>query len=82
MPKDLYQISPGAPEYVKVARVRVSAERLLNLQRKAIHATPHISPAHRQPYPHARRKRDHRRSNTSNIVRSTEALMLPPIRTR
>src|SRR6266852_8909210 len=52
----------------------VPAERLLHLQRQSVHAAPHIGAADRQPDPHARGYRDHRRSSTSSTSRSAEAL--------
>ena len=39
---------------VQIAGVRVAPERLLHLQRQAVHAAPHVGVPDRQPHPNAR----------------------------
>ena len=82
MPYDLDQIAPHPSKNVQITGMRVPTERLLHLQRQPVHAAPHIGAANRQPDPHARGNRDHRRSSTSSTSRSAEALTPLPIRTR
>src|SRR5215469_5810621 len=72
MPENLDQVTALAAEYVEIAGMRVMLQSLLNLDRQAVHATPHIGVTHRQPYPHARGDRDHRRDRTSS-TRSSAA---------
>src|ERR1700693_2430709 len=71
MPKNLQQVTASAAEHVKIAGVRVTPQRLLNLQRKAVHPTPHVRHAAGQPYPHTRGRDDHRRS--TDITRRNAA---------
>src|ERR1700687_6140774 len=54
VPKDLQQIPSAPPEDVKITGMRVTLQRFLNLQRKAIHAATHIGVARGDPYAHAR----------------------------
>src|SRR3954454_6407712 len=70
MPKDLDQVASDASEDVKIAAMRIASQRFLNLQRQAVHAAPHVGSPNRKPYPHARGKRNHRRSRTSSTRRS------------
>jgi hypothetical protein len=49
MPENLYEIIPGAPENVKIAAMRVTSQRPLNLQRQPVYPAPHVGPTHRQP---------------------------------
>src|SRR5512134_1753733 len=65
MPENLYQVTAAAAKNVEIAAVRVAPQRLLNLQRQAVHAAPHVRPADRQPHPHPARNRDHRRSKAA-----------------
>ncbi len=71
MPKDLHQIAAPTPEHVEVAGMRITLQRLLNLQGQAVHAAAHIRVAVGQPYPHAARRDDHRR--TALITRRSVA---------
>src|SRR5712675_946262 len=80
MPDNLDQIATGASEDVKVARVRIAPQCLLDLQSQAIHASPHVRSSDREPHPHTRGNRDHRRSSTSSTRRRTCAST--PLRTR
>ncbi len=54
MPKSLQQTTRAAPEHVKIARVRITLQRLLHLQCQAVHAATHVGVAVGQPDPHAR----------------------------
>lgn len=40
MPENLDQIAATTPENVQIARVRIAIQRLLDLHRQAVHATP------------------------------------------
>jgi hypothetical protein len=55
---------------------------LLDLQRQAVHAAPHVGLADRQPHPHPRRNRDHRRDSTLTTAAAKPAGTEPGIRTR
>jgi hypothetical protein len=52
--KDFDQVTAFAPENVKIAGVRIALQPLLDLQRQAVHAAPHVGVADRQPHPHPR----------------------------
>src|SRR5271169_4076982 len=80
MPKNLDQVTSGASEDVKITCVRIPPQRFLDLQSQAIHAAPHVRSSDRQPDPHARGDRDHRRSSTSSTRRS--ACASTPLLTR
>src|ERR1700680_4254956 len=76
VPDNLDQPASGSSKNVQIASMRVPAERLLDLQRQAVHALAHVRAADRQPHPNARGNRDHRRSSTSSTSRSADALDL------
>ena len=38
----------------------IAPQSLLDLQRKSVHAAPHVGPPHRKPHPNPARNRDHR----------------------
>src|SRR5260370_35033597 len=82
MPENLDQITSGAPEDVKIARMRISPQRFLHLQRQAIHTAPHIGSSDRPPDAYTRGYRDHRRSKISSTRRRTFSSKLPQTRTR
>jgi hypothetical protein len=42
VPEDLHQITALAPEHVEVPRVRIALQRLLHLERQAVHTAPHV----------------------------------------
>jgi hypothetical protein len=42
MPNDFNQVASATSENVKIAGVRIAAERLLHLQRQPVHAFPHL----------------------------------------
>src|SRR6266850_2110338 len=68
MPDDLEQVTSGASKDIKIARMRVAAQRLLHLQRQPVHAFAHVGPTDRQPHPNPARSRDHRRASTSTTA--------------
>jgi hypothetical protein len=78
VPDNFNQVAPGTSENIKIACVRVSAKRLLNLQRQPVHAPPHVRPADRQPHSNRGGNRDHRRSRTSSTRRSVDPLTPSP----
>src|SRR6266446_3076529 len=53
-------MTSSASEDVQIAGMRVALQPLLDLQRQAVHAAPHVGVADCQPNPHPRRNRDHR----------------------
>ena len=67
---------------VQIAGVRITSQRLLNLQRQAVHAAAHVGPADRQPYPHPARNRDHRRSKAAITAAARSGEIDAGIRTR
>src|SRR5258705_6082680 len=82
MPDDLEQVTSGASEDVKIARVRVTSQRLLHLQRQPVHAFAHVGPADRQPHPNSRGNRDHRRASASTTAAAKAGDTEAGIRTR
>ena len=49
MPKNFQQVTAFPSEDVKIASMRITTQRLLNLQSKTVHPTPHVCRARRQP---------------------------------
>src|SRR5580704_3269737 len=82
MPDDLDQIGFGASEDIEIARMRIPAERLLHLQRQAVHPLAHVRPPDGQPDLHTRRNRDHRRSSASSTRRNAFPSTPLPMRMR
>jgi hypothetical protein len=82
MPNYFNQVASGTSENVKIAGVRVAAERFLNLQRQAVHTFPHVGPADRQPDPNPRGNRDHRRASAPTTAAANSAGTELGIRTR
>src|SRR5450631_185748 len=82
MPDNLDQIATRISEDKEVACMGIAPQRFLDLQSQAIHAAPHVRSSDRQPDPHARGDRDHRRSSTSSTRRSACASTPLPTRTR
>jgi len=68
VPDDLEQVPSGAPEDVKIARMRVAAQPLLHLKRQPVHALAHVGPADCQPHPNPARNRDHRRASAATTA--------------
>jgi hypothetical protein len=67
-PGDLEQVTSGAPEDVKISRMRVAAQRLLHLQRQPVHAFAHVSPTDCWPHSNPARNRDHGRASASTTA--------------
>jgi hypothetical protein len=67
-PEDLDEVTTLAAKDENMAAIGVAPENLLNLQRQAVHPAPHVSVPGRQPYPCARRERDHRRRRRTFIT--------------
>jgi hypothetical protein len=61
--------------------MRVALQRLLNLDRQAVHPAPHIGVTDRQPNSHARGDRDHRRDNAFITAAASSAGIELGIRT-
>src|SRR6476659_7507414 len=59
MPDHLQQIPATSPEAKQMAAQRVAMQNLLDLQRQACKALPHVGVAGRKPHPYAGRERDH-----------------------
>src|SRR6478672_5760244 len=59
-----------------MAAQRVLAKHSLNLQRQGGESFAHIRVARREPHPHARRDRDHRRSSP-RAIRTTASTSAP-----
>jgi hypothetical protein len=55
---------------------------LLDLDRQAVHAAPHVGVTDRQPYPHTRGNRDHRRANAPTTAAAKAGDTGAGIRTR
>src|SRR5271163_858646 len=53
-------MTSSAAEDVQIAGMPVALQYFLDLQRQAVHPTPHVGVADCQPNPHPRRNRDHR----------------------
>src|SRR5204863_5535615 len=70
-----------AAEHVEIAVMRIALQRLLHLDRQAVHAAPHIGVPDRQPYPHTRGNRDHRRASALTTAAARFAGIEPGIRT-
>src|SRR5882762_9253917 len=52
-----------AAKNIKIAGMRIALQPLLDLQRQAVHAAPHVGVADCQPHPYPRGNRDHRPDN-------------------
>src|SRR5713101_4065069 len=74
-----------AAEYVEIAAMRITLERFLNRQGQRVHAATHVGMACRDPYPHSRSDRDHRRrpsASTATAAVTALASTAPVIRIR
>src|SRR5947209_3575160 len=74
-------MAPLAAEHIEIAGVRIALQHLLHLDRQAVHAAPHIGVPDRQPYPHSRGNRDHRRATALTTAAANSAEIEPGIRT-
>ena len=73
VPEDLQKVAPTAPEDEEIARVRVPAQRFLDLQGQRVHAATHVRHARGQPHPHIATDRDHRAASAMRTRESAEA---------
>lgn len=73
MPKHLQQIAATAAKDKKIAGMRIAPQPLLDLQRQAIHAPPHIRHAAGKPHPNSGRNRNHRRRSKTSRTRDSAA---------
>jgi hypothetical protein len=78
MPKNFDQVTFDSPEDLKIAHVRVSVQRLPDLKGQAVHAPTHVGSPDRQPNPHTRGNRDHRRDRTLTTRASAAASTSAP----
>jgi hypothetical protein len=62
MPKNFQQVTALPAEVLKSAGMWIAMQRLLNLQGKTVHPTPHVRRTGRQPNANPRRRNNHRRS--------------------
>src|SRR4029078_8257491 len=76
VPKTLDEVAATPAKHKKVHAIGICLEGLLNQEREALIALPHIGMATRQPDPHAAWHRDHRRSSTA-ITRPSAAASTP-----
>src|SRR6266404_7013141 len=53
-------MTSSSSEDVQIAGMRIALQYFLDLQRQAVHPTPHVGVADCQPNAHPRRDRDHR----------------------
>jgi hypothetical protein len=68
MPDNLDQIAAAPAEDIKIAGMRIPAQRLLNLQSETLHSATHIGPADRQPNPNLARDRGHETPSAFTIA--------------
>jgi len=60
----------------------LALQPLLDLQRQAVHAAPHVGMADRQPHPHPRGNRDHRPDNALTTAAANPVGIEAGMRTR
>src|SRR5687767_9137333 len=82
MPENLDQVTSFAPKNVQITGVRIAPQHLLDLDRQAVQAAPHVGLPDRQPHPYTRRYRDHRRDSALMTAAANAAGIEPGIRTR
>src|SRR5712691_7124510 len=82
MPENLDQVTSFPPKNVQIAGMRVALQYLLNLNRQAVHAAPHVGVPDRQPHPHPGRYRDHRRDNALTMAAANSGEIEPGMRAR
>lgn len=68
MPNNLQHVATSASEDKQITSVRIAAKRFLDLERQAIHTSPHIRPPNRQPDPGTRWNRNHDRTSALTIA--------------
>jgi hypothetical protein len=82
MPEDLYQRAALPPKHIEIAGVRIALERLLHLQRQAVHPAPHVGMAGRDPHPNPGRQWDHRATSALTIADANSLGAVAAMRTR
>src|ERR1700730_11672672 len=82
MPQDLDQMTALTPENVEVSGMRIAMQHLLDLDRQAVHAAPHVGVPDSQPYPHSRGDWDHYRDSVFMTAVANSAGIEAGIRTR
>src|SRR6202011_6388948 len=82
VPDDLDEVTSGASEHVKIARMWVAAQPLLHLQRQPVHAFAHVCPTDCQPHSNPARNRDHPRASASTTAAAKAGDTEPGIRIR
>src|ERR1700736_3151077 len=82
MPQELYQRAAAPAENVEIAAVWIALEHLLPLQRQAVHPTPHVGMARRDPHPNPGRQRDHRAASALMIADTKSLGAVAATRTR
>src|SRR5271163_5285723 len=75
-------MTSSAAEDVQIAGMRVALQYFLDLQRQAVHPTPHVGVADCQPNPHPRRNRDHRSDSALTTAAANPAGIDAGMRTR
>ena len=70
-------ITAPTTKHEKMPAMRVALERLLNQQRQALVALPHIRVAGRQPNPCTARERNHGRRSRTSITRASTVASTP-----
>jgi hypothetical protein len=82
MPKHFHEVASAPTEYIEIASMRIALQRLLHLEGQAIHAAAHVGMARRDPHPHIRRNRNHRRGRAFITVATRSGSTAPEIRKR
>jgi hypothetical protein len=73
MPQNFDQMTSFASEHVQIAGIRIALQYFLDLQRQAVHPTPHVGVADGQSNPNSRRDRDHRSDNALTTAAANPA---------
>jgi hypothetical protein len=79
MPKDFQKVTAFPAEHVKITGMWIAMQRLLNLQGKTVHPTPHVRRTGRQPDTNAGRRNNHRRSTVNTRRRVAKPISCPTL---
>src|SRR6516164_5074340 len=82
MPENFDQRAALAAKHIEIAGVRITLERLLHLESQALHPTPHVGRASRDPHPNPGWQRDHRAASTLMIAHANSFGAAAAMRTR
>ena len=82
MPQDLDQVTALTTENLEVSGMRIVTQHLLDLDRQAVHAPPHVGVPDSQPHPHPRGDWDHHRDSAFMTAVANSAGIEDGIRTR